>query len=424
MFNMRLQFSLAITAMVFTLCACSPGGKEEQVQKTEVVTQMEAQLDPNVPLREEVFSHEFVPGEITKYTAIVSWPKGPVVLRITDRELKREYVFNAQEENRFALPCSDNRLYYQVEMLTPEMVSLSKVVVIKKCPRDVVLEGQVTNLTNLYQADGRIIIKDGTTIVPPYRDLKLKFNSLKVEGIATIKIGEADRTPLNQFDVSSAKINLQGNEASGVLRFELNGQDGLRPSDIGDELNPELNGQPGVDGRIKQSTNCKRIGRLDGGVEICPAPVCERQPGVGDPGHDAVKYYYVLDGKRSPVRIVGRQGNAAYPGVGTPSVILDISDVSNFFVQVEFNPGIASKPGRGGLPKGGRGGAAGFNPGAPCVAAVPGPDGIDGERGPLGEKADDGECGTISVPRALISRVLLKDKNLSCSKKNDIVRPL
>lgn len=58
----------------------------------------------------------------------------------------------------------------------------------------------------------------------------------------------------------------------------------------------------------------------------------------------------------------GTSGSNGVRGIGTSNVTIDVEDHKAMSLQIEFNPGIASRPGIGSLPMGGKPGAPGKTP--------------------------------------------------------------
>lgn len=421
----HMRFSLLMMAASLSLSACafSKGPTPEQ----QKITSLQQQLDSNTPILEDDFKTEFIPGENQdEYTARTSWPEGrQVSVRVSDGENVRTY--DGRVQNSFTIPCVGKKVDFRIETFSSPEKILSKIRVQKDCPKDLLVKGTSATAADLSAATGRIVIEDKSVISLGANPLKIQAESITIKGTAKVQTYSWDTSYRadSQDKFVAHEISIQAKRASGKLEFELNGINGAPVADRPDVYDSALAGRAGDAGELRLYTV---EAQMDGGRVVSYRSECLRQPSNGARGRDAVVQQ--ADGKFAP--IVGSKGLNGNPGLGTSVVNINVADVSGLSLFVTFNPGLASAPGKGALPKGGVGGAPGVNPKRPaqyeigpvCADASRGASGEDGLRGPIGDVAADGRCGQISIPAELMSRIQMKDLQLSCSKEPGILRPI
>lgn len=411
-----LTGALAIVCgLAMSACAFQKDPKSKEKSKIE---ELEQQLDANRPLALADFSHEFIPGSIFKYEALVKWPHGrPFQIKIS-REGEPLVVLDGRTQNEIRIACKSDHVDYSVEIVSPVTGVVGNFSVRKKCPVDAEINRSVGDINVLRHVDGRLFMRNHAEIVLKNEPLALNLISLHIDGTAIIRTYRADRRyDLNEDRTvaNAPSIQIRAKKISGDLKLELNGVDGKQLEDLSPEVDRSLNGASGKDGRL--GARCGGPRRYDN-TEVCQN-ICEQQPTSGENGKDAIE---IRDGKVIPR--VGSTGNNGLRGIGTSNVTIQVDDVADFSLRIEFNPGNASRPGLGSLPKGGRAGAPGQSPGAPCESANPARDGRDGIQGGMGNPAPNGSCGILSLSKAILKRTEMKDLNLSCSKFPGILREI
>lgn len=406
--------------LAMSACAFQKDPKSKEKSKIE---ELEQQLDANRPLVKSDFKHEFIPGEKPhQYTARVTWPANrPLLVKFSGTDVLTKTV-DGRSQNEFYLVCVGGKVNYSVDVISPVTGVLSNLVFDERCPVDAVVMS-VTSTSSLPRVlDGRLFFLNGSGIILGSSEtLELNVLELIVEGSATISTYKRDRASSLERDsrvLVASPISIRAKKATGLLKFELNGVDGGEWRNKPDVIDPALDGKPGKDGVIQ--AQCGKPSRLGDGAQFC-RDVCT-DPTNGENGKDAKDL--MPDGTWKTR--VGSQGFPGVRGIGTSNVELAITDASGFAAEFNLNPGLASRPGLGELPKGGKPGAPGTNPSNQCRTAGAGKPGADGIRGPVGESAPNGRCGTISISDSLKDKIRVNDLNplLPCSRVPDLVRPI
>lgn len=413
---------LSAAAISLSLSACAfkkdEGPSEEQLK----ISRMQAEMDANRPLLKADFNHEFIPNEndLNDYTAHVTWPAArPLQIKYGRNDHVIDTV-DGRTKNSFDIKCENGVLEYQISVASFLTGVLTDYIIKMKCPFDYVVDQGISNVELLKGVTGKLVLKNGSTIAVSDSALELNLRALVIDGSAKITTFNGERSSMhsNPALIKPPSILINAKKASGELRLELNGLDGYKRSDWSDTYDPQLNGTQGAAGTFKEV--CRTIKTKDGEVPGNCSFVCETPPMNGNPG---LQPTMMVDGKSVPKK--GEMGRDGVAGVGTSKVDLQIGDATGLTVNVAFNPGLASKPGKGGLPKGGKGGPPGTNPHGVCKSTLQqGPDGPDGVRGDDGKEASNGRCEGIYISPALVGKVNTEDinKKLRCSSIPGIVQ--
>ncbi len=391
------------------------------------ISQLQQQLDANRPLVREDFKTEFIPGaDPNVYAARFSWPANRP-LQITAKFLSAEVkTFDGRTQNSFEILCSGGRVKFDIQIISAESKTLSSFEINEICPIDFIVVGDFSNMTMLKEVTGRLYLKNGASITVTSAPLRLELNELIIQGKATIKTFDSNRTPSwnKDFKTQAPAISIRAKKATGLLALELNGVDGFKGLDKSPVYDANLNGGQGAIGAHKPRCQPNRTLSTAGvGGDELPGrceDVCTQSPKEGFPGlQPTVK---LADGSTVPRK--GSKGDSGSPAVGTSKVTLQIAEPGNFETDITFNPGKAGAPGLGALPMGGTGGPPGVNPGAGCVSAGSGPNGANGIRGDAGDPVSNGSCEVVYISRALAAKVKTKDLNpeLPCTTLPAIVQ--
>lgn len=413
----------AASAVCLTLSACAFSKNEGPTDDQKTIKSLNAQLEANRPLVAEDFKHEFISGaQLNDYTARISWPANrPLTIKLiqNDRVLK---TINGLEQNTHELKCDDGYLTYSAEVISAAAGRVSEPKIKIPCPFDYTVVQGISNLEVLKQVTGKLQLQHGSTIALSSQDLELNVRELEIDGIANIITMNSNRTADRDdaYRKPSPTIRIHAKKAKGVLVLQLNGVDGHTAPDGVLVPDPSLDGAPGAPGQAEEVCG---EGRVTKNGETIPGKCrmkCTVQP---QNGADGRRPMVKVDDKFVPKK--GGKGSNGIPGVGTSKVDLQILDSSAFRVEIAFNPGLASEPGRGDFPKGGVGGAPGANPHGVCTPANQGkPDMEGGIRGDAGNTAPNGRCETVYVSASLIDKVTKTDLNskLPCTPILGIVQ--
>lgn len=408
---------------IFILSAAMMGcGSDNNVSPAApATTTSEKPADVEMPLlRQTDLKSTFrSTGAINSYVATLSWPADKAFhVRYMQKDGTVNTVSSGAKDS-IEIQCENGHADFIFENLRADGTVYNKVGVRAFCPVDTVVAGEISNM-DLSSTTGRLVLKDGA-VIKARGSVYLTVESIEVEGMATIRSFDRD-TSIKKEDSSyfEPQINIEAKRASGTLAFELNGIDGSPARDAYDSI--EDFGKRGVDGEYRILKD--PITGFGLSVEYA---VCARQPTNGTSGTDAV--IKSADGSIQPKP--GPKGEDGKPSRGTVPVFLKIGDSANLNVRVDFNPGKPSLPGKGGIARGGLGGASGLQarwlqgPAGQrivCNEAAPGTNGKDGIRGPDGSPAPLSKCGIITIPASLKGRLFMKDSYRECSRQPDIVK--
>lgn len=401
-----------VCGLTMSACAFQKDPKSKEKSKIE---ELEQQLDANRPIEESEFVHTFLPqAAIEEYVARVTLPTGRQVSYIVTENDDAVMSFDGRQANSFEIPCFENRVQYKVAVIHPNGKTISTFAIKKDCPIDQVIRKTETRPEFLKTVTGRLVLSNGAVISLGDKPLEIDVEELIVEGPATIKTFDEQRSRVwkeKKPMIDPPKISIRAKKARGTLILALNGIDGAPVWDLVPVVNPALNGKDGSDGEAEEHQRVigGRQGSSYSGESFFHK--CVKQPTSGSPGAP------------SP-RAKGEKGIDGNPGVGTSEVHLEIGDVSAFHVEVRLNPGASGKPGQGSIFKGGKGGAPGANPHGVCRAAMAGADGADSAQGDRGDETANPKCGKIRVSSGLEGRIHLRDMNLQCSADRSLIETL
>lgn len=410
---------LVSTIVMLSLASCAFREDTEEIRYLKAKQDVENGLEKITFKRTEIRT-EFIPGSrLNEYSAKLSWPKGrPVHVRISQNDQVID-TFERDAENSIVVQCIDRFLKVKVETMIEGSEITSTHEIEQACPTDFRVEPS-TVLSDLpVGLNGRLVFASGGVLSLRETDiLSVRVMSIEVEsGVGRIKVlSDSNKTKITAelHNKGLPAIGVIARQATGALRFELNGIDGSEGGKLseaeGGEIgaDPAKNGAPGTEGVVNLEADCKRIGPRGDPTLSCK-PKCVTPPTSGQPGRDGIAS--------------AARGKAGSAGIGTSPVSLLIDQPKDFRVTFSFNPGRGGNGGPGGEGQpGGQPGAPGANPHNICAAAPAAAPGKAGSRGPFGFQGPDGGCGRLTLSRELQGSIELIDRRSECSKTTNLIQ--
>ncbi|QDK45357.1 hypothetical protein DOM22_09425 [Bdellovibrio sp. ZAP7] len=236
----------------------------------------------------------------------------------------------------------------------------------------------------------RAYIHSGSKIVTNGHNLTIKAEKLIVAEFKGPQSGNpAQYSQIVTHETSepsktnfSSKINIQAKVAIGTLQIAMIGKDGQNGKN-GEEFATErgisllpARAMDGING--KDGTMTRNICSLKKNPDTCVPDSCTSSPTSGSNGADGADGFPGQDGQNG--------GDAGF-------VKIEVTDDSEFFLEIYQKPGKGGLGGKGSPGQaGGKGGAAGKKPPACSKSASAGTDGKSGNPGPDGKDGVEGRA--------------------------------
>lgn len=400
-----LSKKVLIPVLCVTLGACAfkkdddKATPEQTKLADDVVKKIQDGKDEiNVQLKEGNVSIAFEDSEPGYYQMVVTWPDNVGSMEV---HLDGNFLQNVVGKNSIKIPVphSQKRTVRLRAFASPANGGrlLSEFESEYESPKDAIFNDNTFLNENMEYSVHRLYFNKKAHVYTNGNDLKITTDQLIVIQDENATQGRPEdtfhivtfRDPAVATSITGKNsfIEIRATNAIGNLKIALtgrngaDGQDGLDQARATGKVIPPAqaaNGTNGQDGQITLPKPCNMRNTNSG---CAPAePKCMAQPTNGGNGADGLPGFDGLDGVN---------------GGATGNLFVDVTDDSQFSLEIYRRPGKGGRGGKGSPGQlGGKGGAPGDNKKI-CRSAQPGNNGKDGEAGKNGVDGKDGQVGEV-----------------------------